>query len=391
MRSMTQASLPSTSNKPLILDSLFPGGNIVLDRMDQDLVELHPDLRDTEGGWFYWCFRLRQAAGRHLHFRFTQQAPIAARGPAVSLDAGETWRWLGLDNCTDDSFSYSVPPDAAEVRFSLGMTYTARHLDKFLQPLAANPHIQITTLCQSRKGRPVRKLLLGNSQSNPRYRVLITARHHACEMMASYELEGLLEAILADQPAGRWLRDHVAFMVVPFVDWDGVEDGDQGKNRLPCDHNRDYDGTSIHPETAAIRQQLPPWHSELPLVLLDLHCPWIRSGCNEQLYQVGHVAPEIWAQQQQFGRILQQVRRGPIPYRQDNDMPFGKEWNTQAGWGNKGLSATRWIGGLPGTLFASSIELPYANAQGVEVNAASARSLGHDLAHALQVYLANRK
>ena len=77
------------------IDADFPGGNIVVDRLLPDGAELHPDLRDTEGGWFYWCFRVCGAAGLTLSFRFTAQDPIGVRGPAVSLDAGITWNWLG--------------------------------------------------------------------------------------------------------------------------------------------------------------------------------------------------------------------------------------------------------------------------------------------------------
>jgi hypothetical protein len=65
--------------------------------------------------------------------------------------------------------------------------------------------------------------------------------------MASYSLEGLMEGILAGDDVGRWLAGHVEFLVVPFVDKDGVEEGDQGKNRRPHDHNRDYGpGVSIY-------------------------------------------------------------------------------------------------------------------------------------------------
>ena len=43
----------------LNIDADFPGGNIVLDRIEGDTVLLHQDLRDTEGDWFYWYFRER--------------------------------------------------------------------------------------------------------------------------------------------------------------------------------------------------------------------------------------------------------------------------------------------------------------------------------------------
>jgi len=49
--------------------------------------------------------------------------------------------------------------------------------------------------------------------------------------MASWALEGLIEEVLADTADGRWLRERVEFLMVSLMDLDGVEDGDQGKNR----------------------------------------------------------------------------------------------------------------------------------------------------------------
>ena len=77
--------------------------------------------------------------------------------------------------------------------------------------------------------------------------------------MASWTLEGVLEAVLADTPDGRWARENVEWMAVPFMDLDGVEQGDQGKNRQPHDHNRDYLGRSIYPTVAALKEFVPGW------------------------------------------------------------------------------------------------------------------------------------
>ena len=42
-------------------------------------------------------------------------------------------------------------------------------------------------------------------------------------------------------------------MMVPFTDYDGAQAGDQGKNRAPHDHNRDY-VEFLYPETKAITE-----------------------------------------------------------------------------------------------------------------------------------------
>jgi hypothetical protein len=46
---------------------------------------------------------------------------------------------------------------------------------------------------------------------------------------------------------------------------------------------------------------------------------------------------------------------------------------------------------LPGISLATTIEFPYANVSGGEVNAGSARAFGHDLAAAIRGYLETAK
>ena len=372
-------------NAPFAIDAHYPGGNIILERIDGDTAFIKPDLRDTQGWWFYWNFRVSGAAGRTITFKFTDGNPIGVRGPALSTDAGKTWAWLGTATVKDASFKYTVAKDAREVRFCLAMPYQQSNLDDFLTK-HTHPNLKVTQLCKTRKGRPVERIHAGKIDGEPRYRVLVTARHHACEMMASYSLEGLLEAVLADDPEGLWLRNNVEILAVPFMDKDGVEDGDQGKNRRPHDHNRDYIGDSIYPSVAALRAFVPKWSDGKPLVTLDLHCPYIRGQYNEVIYIVGNSDPDIYAQQFRFGKILENVASGPLPYDNDDILPFGKAWNTKANYGS-GKSCSRWAAELDDVKLATSFEIPYANVGSRTVTAETARAFGRDLAAALFTYL----
>lgn len=114
----------------LSVDCDFPGGHIIVDRLDGDTVFLGQSLRDTVEWWFYGYFRVRGAAGRTLSFQFTQGDVIGARGPAVSSDGGATWRWLGCEAVTHQAFTYTFAPDAADVgvRFSFSLPYVERDL-----------------------------------------------------------------------------------------------------------------------------------------------------------------------------------------------------------------------------------------------------------------------
>jgi len=370
----------------ITVDAAFPGGNIVLEKVEGDAIFVHQDLRDTAGDWFFWHFRVRGAAGRTLSVHFTRSNVIGVRGPAVSADGGATWAWLGAEAVRGASFRYAVPAAADEVRFCFGIPYLGRDLEKLLKAHERNPHLAWETLCKTKKGRDVELLRFGRLDGRPEHRVVVTCRHHCCESMASFALEGILESALAQTEEGTWFRERVEFLAIPFVDKDGVEDGDQGKNRRPRDHNRDYAGESIYPEVRAIRERVPRWSEGRLRVALDLHCPHIRGQHNEALYLVGSRSPAIWREESEFGRILETVRTGPLPYRAQDNLPFGQGWNTASEYGGS-KSFCQWAGELPGVRLSTSLEIPYANAAGRAVTAESARAFGRDLARALRRYL----
>lgn len=369
------------------LDVDFPGGNAIIERVDGQDVYLRPDLRDTAGHWFYWCVRMRGGAGRTWRFHLTSENTLAARGPAVSLDGGWTWRWLG-DAPVDGpwSFQFECPAEAHDVRLAMTMAYTRAHWERFVARHRGHPRLEVGELCRSRQGRVVDRVLIGTRGHEPRHRVFLTARHHSCETMGSYLLEGLLDAVLSDDDLGKWFGESVEILAVPFVDADGVEAGDQGKNRTPRDHNRDYDGESIHAETAAIRAEAPKWAREKLDIALDLHCPGIRGERNEVIYLVGARDPQVWREQVRLGEALEACRTGPLPYAASDDLPYGQEWNVDRNYG-QGMSCARWAKEVAGATLSSSIEIPYAVARGAEVNADTARAFGRDLAGAIRAYL----
>ena len=367
------------------IDCGFPGGNIVVESIDGDEVRVYQDLRDTDTDWFYWCFRVRGAEGRDLRFTFTQSRAIGVRGPAMSLDHGRTWQWLGSDVCDGTSFTHEFPADASDVRFSFAMPYQQEHWERFVEGLGENVLLQHETLCVTRKGREAELLLFGNVDGDTRHRMAITCRHHCCEMMVNYLLEGLIKWLL-DTPEAEWLRKHVEFFIVPFVDKDGVEDGDQGKGRRPRDHGRDYQGESVYASTKAIRERLPEWGNGCLHVGLDLHCPHISGSHNEATYIVGSSNERIAEEQKRFSAILESVVEGILPFSARDYLPFGEAWNVETNYAD-GKGFRNWVSELPEIALEMTIELPYANAGGVEINQESARLFGADLGRALAEYL----
>lgn len=375
------------------IDASFPGGNISVDEINNDDVVLRQDFRDSKGGWFYWAFQVRGAEGQRLTFHFAGGDVLGMRGPAVSDDNGASWRWLGdevvsREDPQDVTFAYDFPAQQTKVLFAFCPVYTEQDLYRFLRQFEGNTNLRKEVLCRSRNGKEVDFLRIGNPSAKTQ--LVLTCRHHACEATASYFLEGILEAFLREDEIGSWLRANVDCAVVPFMDKDGVEKGDQGKNRAPHDHNRDYMGEpadSIYPEVAALRQWMTTGASKKKsCIALDLHCPHIRGVENDTVYFVGQPNQQIWQEVNALSAIWERLPSVSIPFEKSNNIPFGETWNTDKNFVD-GKSFTWWASELSNVRLAAAMEMPYASASDAAVTPASYRELGRSLAEALRLYL----
>jgi hypothetical protein len=144
-----------------------------------------------------------------------------------------------------------------------------------------------------------------------------------------------------------------------------VEEGDQGKNRKPHDHNRDYGKESIYPEIQAIKK-LDNEHDFR--FSLDLHCPTLVMEDHQVMYFVG-------------------PKNHPA-YNFDNVSEF-------AGWIKKGLPKSAPVGPLvwlrpvetptpmnshyfgfkEGSIMATTLEIPFSPA-GKKTDPDSCREYG---------------
>lgn len=370
--------------KPVVSDD-FPGGNIELVKMDGDTIWLKPDLSGTEGEWFYWYFKVSNIARQTLTFKFTLDNQFTSMGPAFSINNKNNWNWLGGHRVNDNAFTYHFSRKDTVAWFCTAIPYTKSNFETFFNSVNKGNSLHMDTLAISQEGRIIEKLTLTPQGSKQAVKVLITARHHACEMMASYVLEGIIDGVLYDSSLA-FLRDQVEFLIIPFMDKDGVENGEQGKNRMPRDHNRDYNRTSLYASTAALRNMVPDWSSGGLKVALDLHCPWISGKYNEWIYMVGGANSSMEAEQLQFSSLLEENTTGILAYRNEDFLPFGEAWNTGQNK-RKGTSFSQWAGGLEGIQLASTIEFPYALVLDKPVTPDKAREFGHAVARSIQAYL----
>jgi hypothetical protein len=227
-------------------------------------------------------------------------------------------------------------------------------------------------LTLSESGRPVPLLRVPGGESNAR--LVVTARHHACEASASLVLEGLiLEAI--DRRAEGMVTPEL--LVVPLVDIDGVELGDQGKGRVPHDHNRDYGEATRFRSSFALRERITS--SDAPTACIDLHTPGLRGPMEERCFLIASDEPE---HQAMIRRLAYQIGPPgmPLPV-----VVFAEGWNRRHGGGRKCFTA--WARSVPAVCFDAIIEYPNAINGGRPVTAEAARTFGRSLYAAVTAML----
>lgn len=367
-------STMSYSRSPIRVDDRLPAGNIVFERVVNDTVYLHQDLRGAEKDWFYWAFRVKGAQGRKLTFVFTKSDVVGFRGPLVSVDKGKTYDYLAEKGAGKRNFTYEFGDNAREVWFYECFPYTPKMWEAFMKSSPKGLY-EKEILCKSRKGRNVPLYRIYSGTSGPKMSVVVSSRHHCSEAPATFVAEGLTGAFLEDSELGRWLRDNVELIVVPFVDMDGVVDGDQGKWRLPHDHNRDYT-EFLYPETKALAGLIKEIQ---PDIFLDFHNPTLSTR-----YIFSPLCEHPALKEDAFAAYVEKYQEGGLNYKVYKDLPFGVRWNTAKNYAD-GFSVKHWVlNNIEGIDVCRTFEVPFTYAGKTKVYPTNLRQFGHGIARAIK-------
>lgn len=346
----------------------FIGGNIVVERIENDTVYLERDLRDTEGDWFYWSFCVEGAAGRTLTFIFPSKHRVGRFGAAVSHDL-TAWHWS--ESGSGNSFTYTFAKGEDRVYFAHNMLYHPSHFDAFCTRMELTQEV----FCKSVKGRPLPAIRFGKGDKW----LLLTARHHACEATGSYVLEGVIEQLLTCLPDG------YSVLAVPFVDYDGVVDGDQGKNRRPYDHNRDYTDTPIY---EVVEKMMVFGREHNLCYTFDFHSPWHMGKQNDYVFfsrSTEAMEPQI----DRFGKHMkEETAANELKYTGDWDVGPNEAWNNENSPNSKNYFSKQ-----PSVLLSVTTETPYfgvTDGMG-RISREAMLELGHAFGRSIVRYLSERE
>lgn len=353
--------------KDTYISTAFCGGNANVNMLDNGEICIEPDLRGTTIPWFYWAFSVRREKAGSVVFHVPY---IGYFGAAVSYDLVH-WEWTNTANEDRTTFTYTFTGKEGTVYFAHDMLYHPSQFHYFCE----KNDLHVKNLCADRNGTPVPYIQVGSGEKH----ILLTARHHCCEATGDYVMEGMVQEFL-DNPV-----PELTITAVPFMDADGVVNGDQGKERSPHDHNRDYI-EEIYCAVREVKKYSLAQDGNL-LCAFDLHSPWHIGGRNDKVFIVRN-APSRQADYVRFGELFEQsMVPGALQYKTENDIDPGVEWNINHG----PVQCAAWHEKLPGILLSNTLETTYFGEKGNEVSQDKLRMLGRCYMRAVLAFLKEKK
>ena len=276
----------------LTVSTDFPGGSAEVQTLDaaNGLIHICPAVQEGRGWPCWWYLRIDgltpgqpvtlKVSANAKPFRNGQRLAASWSQPqraAISAD-NESWSQTPKREPSADGIaSYCFESPAACVWLASQPPFLPAHADAFLERIAGEtPGAERFVLAKTREGRPVYGIKLGGgSEERPApLGVWVQARQHAWEAGASWVSRGFVEWSASEDPAAIELRRLAAVYVIPIMDVDNVTLGAGGKEAVPRDHNRDWDGQPVYPEVAAAQQRIRDLDAQGRLhVFIDLHNP----------------------------------------------------------------------------------------------------------------------
>ncbi len=256
----------------LSLDADFDSGSVGSFSIQGDTVQLTPVTVtpvNQDRSYAYWLhFRLSGAAAeaRELTLEITGVEGNSFFGErdndvqmVFSCD-GETWGRMSehaYDAAHGGSYTVRQAFGCDPVTVATFFPFSYGTMETWLAEVAQHEDAELSTIGSSEQGRDIRLLSITNGDlpDEVKRSVFILSRQHAAETAGSYQLAGLVDFLISEDPEASPLRDGFVWRIVPMVNPDGVYLGHSRTTSELRDSNADWgNGESV--EVVAVRSLL---------------------------------------------------------------------------------------------------------------------------------------
>jgi murein tripeptide amidase MpaA len=254
------------------IDADFPGGRIDIVRAPgRGTVELaiEEDSASDVRQWF--CFRAAASKRREIALVNASDATFPSAWPDYRVMAcadGRTWYRTDTEY-EDGVLRFVHEPRGPEVLYAYFATYPLSRLERLLQTVSRQDHVDVTLAATTPEGRPVPVVTFGDPDQGRT--IWVIARQHPGETPASWAVEGLIRRLAdASDPVTNALLSRACVFVAPLVNPDGAELGNHRTSATGVNLNRVWDDPDEDdaPEVAALRDAIRGTGADL---FIDVH------------------------------------------------------------------------------------------------------------------------
>jgi hypothetical protein len=261
--------------------------NGVLQREDTLIAWITPENAPINPSPWY-AFKLWSEQPREVYVKLTYQDAKHRYYPKLSRDG---LSWTALDsadyeefNKGDEEFGAGSLPEYVRIKLQLGPDtlwvagqelQSSEHVFAWMDSLSAKPFISTETFGQSRMGRPMRAMQIGEAKKQDKV-VLVISRQHPPEVTGYLAMKAFTEKLAGDSKLARRFRKEYTVVAIPLMNPDGVDMGHWRHNAGGVDLNRDW-SQRYHPETQAVKDLLDEKLSAAEGKLyfgIDFHSTW---------------------------------------------------------------------------------------------------------------------
>ncbi len=231
----------------------------------------------------HWHFRVEATKGSELTIVLNNLLNIynGRKGsPAkdktisyVSVD-GKNWRAGETELLEGHRLKLTLQMEADKMYVARLEPYRLSDLQKLLDEIRGNPHVEITKIGETVEGRPLEMIRVGSHDAP--HRVLIRARAHPWEPGGNWVVQGMIRRLLKDDQKARAYLDRYSVYIMPMANKDGVARGWTRFNVAGKDLNRNWDAPA-DPRFAPENHALESWLKSLidsgqrPDLAIDFH------------------------------------------------------------------------------------------------------------------------
>ena len=283
----------------VVFDSAYDNGsllNVTSGGMNFFNATLYSDTGEKGTSKYWFRFRLAGVAGRTVTINLDHSENPR---PALRIGTGP-WRRMTLAEAPTSGsmvLTFTAAQNMAEVAFfePLGYAEINAAVD---QRLAKSGFASENLIGESLERRGLRMITVDDPYF-PRAgkrRVWLHSRVHAGEVTASHSMLGFLDQVLANTAAGRRLREHCIFTLVPQVNADGIARGQTRWDAQGIDLESEWcfsrPPAAAVPEVAALKTRVDAFMAGPNPISVALNLHSTRGNYADSFF-FKHLAPSV--------------------------------------------------------------------------------------------------